>query len=306
MDLLNYPEIESRHDLSSKEFFCDYVGKKSVIMRGLAKNWLAIHHWDKEYFVRMAPPERTMAIKILRNVPGKNEATQLLLRNYISQILNRSEQHKDIQNPAYFYDAPLPTLLGHLKNDLQPFPVDYFPKWYQMEWWKNLFFFSTEPGTVIPMHFDSLGTHNTYFHLKGQKKIIIVSSAHLKKCYMYDYNSSAVNPEYPDFERFPLFKQVEPQQAFLLPGDVLYLPPYTLHQVKSLDACMSVKIDWHSKKSVLCSFKNIAKGCKMKDTYYNFIFMLGIIFKLPSGLLYPHYKKSLSRLRHFHENYSSL
>jgi len=294
--MINYPEIERRNNLNPPEFFRNYVGKKAVIMSGLVTDWLAVTKWNKNYFYQAAA-EKKILIEIVNSLLSKKEIRLVSLKDYISQVLDKNPSAEN-KEPRYFYDSPLPSLLTSLKHDMEPFPLKFFPKWYRSEWWKNLFFFSTQPETLIPMHFDGLGTHNTYFHLKGRKKFIIISPEYINGCYRYDYNAFQVDPEQPDLHKHPLFKNVQPQQAYLSPGDVLYLPPYTLHQVKSIDACLSVKLDWHTAKSIVVSFKNLYHGISAADAYYNFIFSLGILFKIPARFLYPQYKKSLSRLRH--------
>jgi len=81
--------------------------------------------------------------------------------------------------------------------------------------------------------------------LVGRKRFTLYPRKHGD--YMYSFprihplwHKSQVDFEYPDLERFPAFKEVRPLEANLLPGDVLFVPPYTWHHVEAIDDSVSV------------------------------------------------------------------
>jgi len=60
-------------------------------------------------------------------------------------------------------------------------------------------------------------------------------------------NTSQVDVENPDLDKFPLFADVDDlyrQEVVLNPGQVLYIPPKHWHFVKSLDVSFSVSFWW--------------------------------------------------------------
>ena len=60
-------------------------------------------------------------------------------------------------------------------------------------------------------------------------------------------NTSQVDVENPDHEKFPLFEQCDETQAqehILLPGQALYIPPKHWHYIRSLDVSFSVSFWW--------------------------------------------------------------
>ena len=60
-------------------------------------------------------------------------------------------------------------------------------------------------------------------------------------------NTSQVDVENPDLEKFPLFEKTDTLHAkefVLLPGQMLYIPPKHWHYIRSLDISFSVSFWW--------------------------------------------------------------
>ena len=51
-----------------------------------------------------------------------------------------------------------------------------------------------------------------------------------------------VNGDEPDFERHPLAKGLRCWEVTVEPGQMLFIPAFTIHQVTSLDACISLNV----------------------------------------------------------------
>jgi hypothetical protein len=56
--------------------------------------------------------------------------------------------------------------------------------------------------------------------------------------------ASAVDFDNPDLERFPLYRQVQFQEAILEPGDLLFIPQSWWHYLRALEPSISLSIDW--------------------------------------------------------------
>jgi len=82
--------------------------------------------------------------------------------------------------------------------------------------------------------------------------------------------------------------------ARLSPGDVLYIPPKTLHQVHGLSASISFNIDWHTPKSSLEGSLSFLQGAPARNIYYNFLIFLGLSIKIPSETIFKYYKTYLN------------
>lgn len=101
--------------------------------------------------------------------------------------------------------------------------------------------------TRAPLHQDL--PENLYAQLVGKKRVTLFSpreSRHLYRQPLWSRlpNFSRVDAEAPDLERFPRFARAHPLTAELEPGDLLYLPRFWWHQMRSLELSISVSTWW--------------------------------------------------------------
>jgi hypothetical protein len=90
---------------------------------------------------------------------------------------------------------------------------------------------------------------NIYFQLIGRKRFFLYPPAYTPWLYSYPLRSALPNysrfdPEAPDYDRFPLSRDVQPLEVILEPGDAMYLPSRWWHQVRSLDVSVSFNFWW--------------------------------------------------------------
>eukprot|EP00117_Sycon_ciliatum_P015165 scpid59953/ scgid15126/ Lysine-specific demethylase 8; JmjC domain-containing protein 5; Jumonji domain-containing protein 5 len=101
-------------------------------------------------------------------------------------------------------------------------------------------------GTVSPLHHDPY--HNVFAQVVGKKLIRLYSSAHSDLLYPHDsammHNTSQVDCENPDLQRFPKFAEAPFWECVVQPGDLLYIPPKFWHYVRSLSVSFSVSFWW--------------------------------------------------------------
>ena len=57
---------------------------------------------------------------------------------------------------------------------------------------------------------------------------------------------------------------------------------------------ISFNIDWHNKKSCLNALSASAKGMPIQNSYYNFLLAMGLVFKIPSAIIFNFYKSYLN------------
>jgi hypothetical protein len=72
--------------------------------------------------------------------------------------------------------------------------------------------------------------------LDGYKRLIMYKPDEGDNLYedrRAEARTSEVNIADPDYEKFPLFKNVQPYEVIVGPGDVLFIPAYWFHQVES-------------------------------------------------------------------------
>ena len=95
--------------------------------------------------------------------------------------------------------------------------------------------------TVTPLHCDY--DDNLFAQLWGRKRIFLAPPHHDVFLYPREANpllfGSPVDPEAPDFERFPLARQAALVELIVEPGDMLYVPAGWYHQVRALSFSLS-------------------------------------------------------------------
>jgi len=288
--------IDSRHNLEADVFHDAYVRqRRPVLIKRVLAGCTALSRWNLDY-LRHQSGDRLVGVKEWG--PSGIVTIQSTLSDYIGSLQRYEAQLRNggptDQRPAYLHDLPLTSILPNAFSDLETFPALFFPEWYRDEWWKFAQVFLGPSHSFTPLHFDCLLTHNLFFQIEGIKRFILVSPDHLKFCYPHEWRWSRIDADNPDYERYPLYKLASPAEVIVEPGDALYLPPGTLHYVRSLDCALSFNVDWHTKDSVLTGALAAGHGMPWKNVYYNMVIFLGLWGGISAKRLLPYYRSYLN------------
>lgn len=285
-------EIERRYKLSSNEFKINYVEQgKPVIISGRISSWDSLNKWSFAYFQNLSPHLNIYAKKFRAN---QIDLCSITIDEYAKLIEKFENNHEINDLPPYCHDLPLFELLPSLIKDVQPFPLDYLPKWYWYKWWRYCQFFMGSSQNVTPLHFDCLLTNNIFFQIVGRKQFTILLPDDAKYCYRQGWRWFLVDPENPDYNKYPQYENARPIKFIVNPGEILYMPPGTLHHVRSLDMSISFNIDWHTNKSSLSAIATSLRGMPVQNSYYNFLLVMGLVFKIPPQIIFKFYKSYLN------------
>jgi hypothetical protein len=139
-------------------------------------------------------------------------------------------------HPEAYLITPGDTWLPELNEDLPP------PEYCRQAAWRISRFWLSAPQTSSPLHHDV--AENIFFQLAGRKRFYLYSPSASPWLYSNPFRSALPNysrfdPEQPDYEHFPLSRDVRPLELILEPGTALYLPSRWWHQVRSLDLSVS-------------------------------------------------------------------
>lgn len=289
--------IDVASKLSSAKFTECYVAKGlPVLIKGSIANTDAFRSWTFEYLRREAGGQTAL----LKDWGPNGEIITRSMQ--IAAYLDEIEQFESRQTaddyagrpPAYLHDVPLTSVFANAAAMLADFPNEFFPSWYGPNWTTFAQFFVGPSGSLTPLHFDCLLTHNLFFQLQGRKRFTVFDHAQLDFCYPHDWRWFAVDPESPDFDKHPLYRHATPQQVIVEPGDVFYMPPGMLHHVRSLDAAMSFNVDWHTRESALRGAFAATRGMPLKNVYYNLVLAFGLWTGVSNQRLLPLYRSYLS------------
>jgi cupin-like protein len=137
------------------------------------------------------------------------------------------------QHPELYDDiAPAPYFVLDLVPALSPTLRDVF------EWTSNKEYsavFIGPEGSLSALHRDYWNTHAYLAQIQGRKRAILFSPNDLE--FLYE---GRVDPERPDFERFPLFDRATAYECVIEPGDTLLIPANWIHHVRALEKSITV------------------------------------------------------------------
>jgi hypothetical protein len=279
--------VDVRESLSPEEFRSEYMNKKPVVMRGALLKLPATSRWSTGYLRSMAPDLR---VRLKTGNMAEGVTTSRTLAEYcdlVDLITAKSaagEYHDG--PPPYLHDIPLLALIPQLRDDLEPFPVNFFPKFFRSDWWEFCQFVSP-PLAVTPFHFDTLQSHNMFFQISGEKRFVMTPAEDRPLCYTYNWRWSRIDPENPDVARYPLFSKARTLECVVRAGDLFYMPPGTLHQVSSITASVSFNIDWHDKLSAMRGIMAVSHGMPVRNLQYNAAFAAGVLARIPYRRVAP-------------------
>lgn len=280
--------------ISRDDFYSDFVRPgKPVVLNKMTDEWPALRKWSSEYF-----KSRDSGVELAVKQGDVSKGIRQIVR--LSDYAGMLEKYEALGNgekgepPPYLHDVPFFHLFPHFIPDIEPFPLHLFPGWYWPKWHNYIQFFMGPTGSLTPLHFDTLGTHNLFFQIVGRKRFILIPAEQKDYCYLEGWRWGRFDPNEPDFAKYPLAKATTPREVLLQPGEILYIPPGTLHQVHGLSFSISFNIDWHTARTARRGIFTIFKGAPLKNGYYNLLSYMGVGLKIPSRVILPYYKSYLN------------
>jgi ribosomal protein L16 Arg81 hydroxylase len=287
--------IEECDALSPDVFMRRHVaGRRPVVLRGALRRCDALSDWGIAGLREKAGSE-IVALKSWN--ASQIQVTSARLDDYLDSLDHYEtclQRGMFAEAPPYLHDIPLTSVLPTAAVDLSSFPPAFFPAWYGADWTSFAQMFLGPTGSVTPLHFDCLLTHNLFFQVWGRKRFTVLPHEELDKCYPRDWRWSRVNVEQPDLERFPLFRGARRAEVVVEPGDLLYMPPGALHHVRSLECSLSFNVDWHTRGSVAAGLIACLRGMPAENIRYNLLIALGLWGGVPVRHVLPRYKSYLN------------
>lgn len=232
------PQVEglSREDFERDCFFAS----RPVILKGGLRDWPAFGRWSPDYLESQLGDQRVaLAVSDRGGFDYTAPRTEEMSFAEAADLIRRDSPESD--RHYYLLKQNIPTNFPALVADLQVPELIGDPRRITSV---NLWFGGA--GNLTPLHYDR--ANNLLAQFWGRKHLTLFDPQQFDLLYPAIESDrphiSRANLLAPDDEAFPLLRQAAPLEGVLEPGDVLYMPPYWWHQVRSLDLSISVNFWW--------------------------------------------------------------
>ena len=221
-----------------------YMDKeKPVVIKNAASDWPAFceRRWSIEY-IRQVAGQRTVPVELGTKYTSDDWTQTLITVNEFvdKYILNGH----NLEKKGYLAQHELFEQISELRDDI--IIPDYcclsssdddkvlINAWFGPE------------GTVSPLHHDPY--HNLLVQVVGEKLIRLYDRQETDNLYPHNSplldNTSQVDVEHCDHEKFPNFADAPYFECILKEGEMLYIPPKWWHYVRSKSISFSVSFWW--------------------------------------------------------------
>lgn len=276
--------------LSKEQFINEYqLSGKPVIISRLPSDWGPFGTWTpaslsqrlKDKQVQVA----TAQAGIFHYDPTQGRGFHLTHQTF-------QEAVKEICTPAgntgvYIMQQSIQQSFPELVDDIVP------PEILGNEQSAIQFWFGSAKN-LTPLHHDPL--NNFFLQIYGRKRFTLYDRCFFEELYPFPMDAefshiSHVNPDELDIEKYPRVRHAMRYDLILEPGELLFLPAFWWHQVRSLDISISVNF-WTapSLKDCLCP-----AGLRLLSSEYekDRLASIGAPFRSNQGYL-PVARKALS------------
>lgn len=229
--------VDKRTNLSKEEFYREYVDKcKPVILTDAINDWPALGKYTPAFF-------KENYGHIIKNINGVTHK----MSDFIDQMLTSSAE-----NPApYPYNFDVRKVFPELMADFKPEVVygkldrinhPLMPAALLKGTTVYEIFLGGKGASFPYLHYDALFMNTQISQIYGSKDFLLYPPEMTPNMYPYPENPkfSQVNFLDPDYEKFPLFREVEPIKVTVLQGETILFPSGWWHTTQITEPCISL------------------------------------------------------------------
>ena len=213
------------------------VNPEPALLTGLLDHWPAIERWTPAFLRASHGESRVTALVELPvtgvTLPGGQAAYERDMR--LTDFLDLM-QRTPPDRPCYVAYTRATDLLPSLQDDYDFTPMTGGRPAGET----NTRLWIGSGGTRSMLHSDL--KDNFFGQIYGRKAVTLIpfEQFHLLHPFRDSLVISQVDPDRPDYARFPRFRKVTPWVATVGPGDLLYIPRGCWHYFRSLEPSISI------------------------------------------------------------------
>ena len=225
-----YGTIDRHPGLSRSEFLEGYyAANRPVILEGLMDDWPARTLWGPGYFKEKLG-DAEVEVMSGREAHADYEMNadrhrrKMRFADYVDLVYAgpSSNDHYLVANNHFFHHPGAKDLL----RDIELFPEYLDPALIEA----HTYFWFGPAGTLTPLHHDALNI--LFAQVLGRKQIKMIPALEIDLLYNDVGVYSKVDPNAPNLERWPKFRDATVIDVVLGPGEVLFIPVGWWHQVR--------------------------------------------------------------------------
>jgi jumonji domain-containing protein 7 len=234
--------------VSSSRFSAEFAGGNTpAIITDALEDWRVAERWTPQSladFVR----HRKVTVSVAHNgrfrydstdedtaANGADARTEMDFVDAVSALYERRRE-----GHVYVMQQSIPERLPELMDHLVVPPWIGSAEQAVINLWFGY-------ATTTSLHYDD--ANNFFAQVYGRKRFVIFSPTDTACLYPFSHKGKLphlahVDPSDPDLERYPDFVRASPLEFELQPGELLYLPAFWWHQVRSAEVSISVSFWW--------------------------------------------------------------
>ncbi len=237
---MHKPVYLARIPPPSKEYFYRHYVRTGtpVVITGLVSNWQALERWNFEYFQSYFSHTEAGVVRLKNgeldlNTERGSKTERLTVGETIQSIMQGKLDN------GWVIASPVEAFPPVLQQDYAP------PAYCADGQFLRARIFLGPSGTVTSLHQDLF--ENLYITVKGKKRITLFSPS--SPVYRYPPfsklpNHAQVDPEQPDYEKFPRLKNAQPYIVELAAGETLYIPAFWWHHLRNTEPSVTISFWW--------------------------------------------------------------
>lgn len=221
--------------ISREDFQERYVKhSKPVVIKSLTSNWPAKQKWNYEYFRSLAGDK---VVPVYDNsIPAADSAVnkpdgEMKFGEYLDRIASGPTELRIFLFNIFDH-------IPGLVNDFTYFDeiCGGFLKKYPM-----MFFGGA--GSKVFLHFDMDLSHVFITQFKGKKRVILFDNKFSEALYKLPFMvQSYIDPEKPDYDKYPALKNVEGYETIIEDGETLFMPSGIWHYMNYLEGGFALSL----------------------------------------------------------------